>query len=193
LLDALWKLPVLDVGRHRVILSILGELRNERALDRLEEFIWYEGELTPTMPHPHERRSCMFEPSGTEILQSRASEMLSYLATETAARATVRIARDHPKLAVRMAAIDAHLFNHGDSPEVAEELKKTVRATDRPFVGLPRKVRGGDIEQFEKAVFEWYERNPEHRPPPPKLNQNQGNPPNPRSWFKKPEPDRNEV
>jgi hypothetical protein len=181
LLDALWKLPVVDVGRHRVILSILGELRNARALSRLEEFVWFDGELTPSMPHPKDRRPCMFESSGTELLQSRAAEMLSYLATEAAARAAMKIARDHPKLAVRVAAIDAHLFNHGDSPEAAEELRTLVRPADRPFVGLPRKVRGGDVEQFEWAVFEWYARNPEHRPPKPKHVHE--NPPQPRSWF----------
>src|SRR6266851_165345 len=183
LLDALWKLPIKDVGRHRVILSILGELRNERAMSRLEEFVWYEGELTLSVPHTEERRPCMFESSGTELLQSRAAEMLSYLASEAAAKATMRIARDHAKLAVRVAAIDAHLFNHGDSREAAEELRKIVRGSDRPLVGLPRKVRGADVEDFERAVFEWYERNPEHRPPKPK--QNHDYPPQPRSWFKK--------
>ena len=127
----------MDVGRHRVILSTLGELRNERALRRLEEFIWYEGELTPRGPQPQERRACMFESSGTKLLQSRAAEMLSYLATEAAAKATIRVARDHPKLAVRAAAIDSHLFNHGDSPEVADQLRIVVRSSDRPLVGLP--------------------------------------------------------
>lgn len=183
LLDELWKLPVMDVSRHGVILSILGELRNERAQDSLEKFIWYERELTTSAPHSEDRRPCMFESSGTELLQSRAVEMLSYLATKGAAKATLKIARSHPKLAVRAAAIDSHMFNHGDSREVAVELRKVVRASDRALVGLPRKVRGGDVKEFERAVFDWYERNPEHRPPRPKHNQDY--PPRPRSWFKK--------
>lgn len=192
LLDELWKLPVMDVGRHGVILSILGELRNERALERLEKFVWYEGELTPTAPHAENRRPCMFELNGTELLQARATEMLAYLATEAAAKATLQIACDHPKQVVRAAAIDSHMFNHGDSREVAEELREIVRASDRALVGLPRKVRGGDIEEFERAVFDWYERNPEHRPPIPKHNHNF--PPQPRSWFKKQnDNDRDEV
>jgi hypothetical protein len=182
LLDELWKLPIVDIARHRVILSILGELRDERALTRLEEFVWYEGEFTDAPAHSDELRSCMFETDSKDLLQSRATEMLSYLATDEAARATVRIARDHPLPAVRAAAIDAHLFNHEDSREVADELRNIVRASDRPLVGLPRKVRDGDVEAFERAVFEWYERNPKHRPPKPR--QSHDYPPEPRSWFK---------
>ena len=181
LLDALWRLPVMDVGRHRIILSILGELKHEKALKRLEEFVWFQGELTPPPPHSEPRKACMFEPFGTEILQSRAAEMLSYLGTAAASEATIKVARDHPKIVVRAAAIDAHLFNHGDSRETADQLRKIVRASDRHLVGLPRKVRDGDLEQFERSVFEWYEANPEHRPPKPR--QDLDFPPQPRSWF----------
>ena len=184
LLETLWKLPVLDVGRHRILLSILGELRSDRAVASLEKFIWHERELTPVLPHTGQPSPCMFESSGTELLQARAAEMLSYIASDSSAKAVLRIIRDHPKLLVRISAIDAHLFNHDDSHEVAEELRKLVRSSDRHCVGLPRKVRGGDVEQFERAVFAWYESNPEHRPPRPKQNLEAGNPPQPRSWFK---------
>lgn len=181
LLDELWVLPVVDIGRHRVILSILGELRDERALDRLEKFVWHEGEFTSEQPHVDENRSCMFETDSKDMLQARAAEMLSYLGTDEAAKATVRIAREHPILAVRAAAIDAHLFNHDDAREVADELRNLVRLSDRALVGLPRKIRNTDAEAFERAVLEWYERNPKHRPPKPRHNGD--SPPSARSWV----------
>ena len=184
LLDALWKLPVVDAGRHRIILSILGEMKDERAVERLSDFVWHDGELTPTVTSNGRPRPCMFEVDGTELLQSRAAEMLSYIGTQAAKTTILKVAQSHPKLTVRMAAIDAHLYNHGDSREAADELRRLVRASDRPLVGLPRKVRGVDAEAFEQAVLEWYEQNREHRPPAPKQNPEPGHDPEPRSWLK---------
>src|SRR5436305_2100634 len=110
----------------------------------------------------------------------RSTEMLSHLGTDDAAAATLDIAARHPLAVVRAAAIDAHMFNAGDSPEAAAQLIKCLQPHDHWRVGLPRLTRDMDPKKFEKAVLAFYEKYPEERPPIPKRHSPPG--PEPRSW-----------
>ena len=107
----------------------------------------------------------MFEVHPAEILQARAVEMLAYIATDEARDATIRVIQDHPFAAVRAAAIDAHLYNQGDSAEEAERLRGMVRSEDVAFVGMPRFTAAVPREEFLDAVGEFYERHPERIAP----------------------------
>jgi hypothetical protein len=159
----LWRLPVDDVPRHMVLLATIGELRDPRLRELLSDFVWYS-------PLVHERLQerpdgCSFEARPDEMLQARAAEMLSYLTTDESDRDTLRVALEHPSMSVRAAAIDAHLYNHGDDEDEIERLRSTVRSEDAPLVGVPRFTRDGDPEEFERAVEDYYRRNPEQRAP----------------------------
>ncbi|MEU4083987.1 hypothetical protein [Streptomyces aureus] len=182
---ALEEQPVRDLGRHLVLLSTIGELGDARAVPRLEAFVWSPTQL---LPSPEEAggesaddgRSVL---NAQTVLQARAAEMLSYLATEEADRATLRIAADHPERAVRAAAIDAHLFNHGDTAEALEEVLPVVRAEDVKLVGLPRLTVDMDTAEFDRRVTAFYERYPDERPPLPHRVPDSGpdqEPPSPR-------------
>lgn len=160
---ALWRLPITDVSRHMVLLATVGELRDARLVEALSDFVWY----APLVDERLNERpdGCSFEVRADEMLQARAAEMLSYLATEEADRNALRVALEHPSVSVRAAAIDAHLYNHGDSIEEIERLRSAVRSEDAALVGVPRFTRDGDTEEFERAVEEYYRRNPEQLPP----------------------------
>lgn len=160
LIAELWSLPVTDVGRHHVLLSTLGELRDGRTVPDLARFVWH---MDLVARPSADQEGCGFEAHPAEVLQARAAEMLSYLATEEAVDETLRIVAEHPRAGVRAAAIDAHLFNHDDSAEEMVRLRGRVRAEDVPFVGVPRFTRDSDPQQFERAVLEFYERHPEQR------------------------------
>ncbi len=177
----LWRLPVRDVSRHGLLLSTIGELRDPRAASVLIKFIWYDGEIAPGDDRKRFLHSCSFEADGSEVLRARATEMLSYLSSSEAAEATLEIVARHPSDFVRAAAIDAHMFNAGDSPEAAEQLHKTVREEDRWRVGLPRLTRDVDPEEFERAVLAFYEQYPQERPPAPEQHPQPG--PETRSWY----------
>ncbi|MBD0712317.1 MULTISPECIES: hypothetical protein [unclassified Streptomyces] len=164
LFRALEEQPVPDVGRHLMLLSTIGELGDASAAPRLESFVWSRAKLFPRANEAEGEDSLL---NFDALLQARAAEMLSYLDTEEAARATLRIAADHPERAVRAAAIDAHLFNHGDSAEAVQEVMAVVRPEDRQLVGLTRLKGDMDPAEFERRVNAFYERYPEERPPVP--------------------------
>ena len=177
LLAALGELPVRDVGRHRVLLSTIGELRDPRALESLTRFIWHATIVGPQRGGI----GCGFEASLGESLQARAVEMLSYLRTSEADEETLRVATDHPSPGVRSAAIDAHLYNHGDDPAEASRLRERVRDTDSPLIGLPRFTRATTRADFERAVEAYFEQYPSQRAPRPDLPSIDGPAPRPRA------------
>jgi hypothetical protein len=177
LLEAVMDLPVRDVGRHRVLLSTLGELGDPRAVEPLATFIWHATIVVPQQGGD----GCRFEASLGESLQARAVEMLSYLRTTEADEATLRVAAEHPSPGVRAAAIDAHLYNHDDDPAEASRMREHVRDADVPLVGLPRFTRNSTREDFERAVDAYYERYPTQRAPRPNLPSIDGPAPQPRT------------
>jgi hypothetical protein len=165
LLQELWKFPVNDAGRHGLLLSTIGELRDGRSAQALAEFIWHPDERIAPVAYVQENDGCVFGVSTAELLKARAAEMLAYLNTEEAVEATLRIAAEHPAASVRAAAVDAHLFNHDDAPEEMDRLRSRVRVEDVPLVGLPRFTSDTDREDFEREIREFYERHPEHIAP----------------------------
>ncbi len=166
LLEELWKLPVRDEARHYLLLSTIGELRDGRAATELVRFIWEPDERISSVGHEVVEDGCGFGPSTAELLKARAVEMLAHLTTSEAVEETLRVAADHPTAAVRAAAIDAHLFNHDDSPEEMERVRGRVRADDAPIVGLPRFTRQVNPREFDRAIADFYSRHPERRAQP---------------------------
>jgi hypothetical protein len=160
--------PVTDVSRHLMILSILGELKDPAAIGTLREFIWSDRPLVP--PQPVEggsgRRTSYFNHDGA--LKARAAEMLSFIGTREADDATLEIAGKHSGAEVRIAAIDAYLFNHSDSAEAKEELITRVRPEERKLVGLPRFKQGMNRAEFDRRVVDFYRLYPEEMPQPQK-------------------------
>ncbi|KRC63020.1 hypothetical protein ASE14_04320 [Agromyces sp. Root81] len=161
--EELWKLPVEDVSRHMVLLSIIGELRDPALEDALEAFVWHERLVDEKVDD--EPEACTFEARPAEMLQARAAEMLSYLRTESSDNATLRIATEHPSRAVRASAIDAHLFNHDDSLHEIDRLNSIVKAEDVGLVGVARFTRGSDREDFDRAIAEYFDRHPDQAAP----------------------------
>ncbi|MFI0738828.1 hypothetical protein ACH4PU_12200 [Streptomyces sp. NPDC021100] len=171
LFAALDERPVPDFGRHLVLLATIGALRDARALPRLEAFVWSE---EPMFPPPNQAGGDATSTGDAKsllnfrmALQARAAEMLSYLATDEARRATLRIAADHPERPVRAAAIDAHLYNQGDTAEAVREVLSVVRPEDAKLVGLPRLTAGMSAAEFDRRVNAFYDQYPEERPPLP--------------------------
>jgi hypothetical protein len=186
LIAELGERPIKDVGLYLLLLSTIGELRDARTENALVSLIWEKEHLfehpepSTAIRHNHEgscdERSVLnFE----AVVQSRAAEMLSYLATPTATRATLEVASKHPSTAVRLAAIDAHLFNHADSCEAADELRQVVRPDDVKMIGLPRFSRNMDAPEFDARVAAFYGRYPDETPSPVK---NDANAPTSRTW-----------
>lgn len=191
LMEALDQRPIKDVGLYLLLLSTVGELRDPRTERALISLIWEREHLFEhSEPKPPERddhegscdeRSVL---SFESVVQSRAAEMLSYLGTATAKRATLEVAGKHHSSAVRFAAIDAHLYNHEDSPETADQLRQVVRPEDVKMVGLPRFSKDMDTSEFDARVAAFYGRYPEDAPGAVKIVANS---PTSRTWCPKSE------
>jgi hypothetical protein len=163
----LLKFPVTDYGRHLMILSTLGEIRSPRAIGSLKQFIWYDKEMFAGDATGASTgvKTSYFSP--TRALQSRAVEMLAYIHNEEALAATLEVAAKHPGEEVRIAAINAYLFNQGDSEKAKAELSQHLREGDRKFIGLPRRTSDMNLREFEENVRAYYEKYPIERPPSP--------------------------
>jgi hypothetical protein len=159
--------PVVNVERHLMLLSTLGETRNPQAINALSQFIWNKQLLAPP-PNPNTGQrhgSTVF--NHDVALRARAAEMLAYIGTEEAKAATLEVAAKHPNLEVRLAAIDAYLFNNNDSTEAKEKLSGVVQESERKLIGLPRWKKGMDRADFDRRLLEFYTQHPEERPASP--------------------------
>ena len=157
-------LPCADSSRHLLLMSTIGELGQESSAAALERFTWLSDEaIHQSTANPAE--SCDFTTSG--LLQSRAVEMMVWVLKGQDDAAVLRVIRDHPLRSVRMAAIDAYLFQHGDTPEAVKTLRDLVSPEDRPMVGLPRFGAHTDPETFERLAAEYEAANRPSTPPVP--------------------------
>ncbi len=163
----LFEIPVQDIGRHLMILSILGETKNERAIDPLTRFVWHKNALVtlPTEELGPGVHTSFFNYDGG--LRARAAEMLSYIGTRLAMQATRDVVQRHPSQEVRIAAIDAYLFQLHDSDDAKSELQRITQPDERKMIGLPRRTRDMDVKEFDARLNAFYERYPEERPPVP--------------------------
>jgi hypothetical protein len=159
--------PVMDLGRHLMLLATLGQMRNPRAIDPLIQFVSYPGPMFPPLPEAAQKESTFVSVLDYRaVLQARAAEMLAYIGGRGLA-ATLDIAGTHPTREVRLAAIDAYLFNENDSEAARAALRRVVPAADAKLIGLPRRTRGMDGKTFDARVRAFYEQHPEEIPPVP--------------------------
>jgi hypothetical protein len=152
--EAILTLPCADTGRHNVLLSIIGELSEPSSVDVLQRFAWLSeaevyGEITSGSAAYD---GCDFRPTG--MLQARAAEMLAWILKTEREDLLMSIIADHPLQSVRLAAIDAYLFNRDDDSNAATRLRDRTRAEDGWAVGLPRRFRGMDLEDFDRLATE---------------------------------------
>jgi hypothetical protein len=160
-------LPVKDIDRHLMILATLGEMRNPRAIKPLMQFIWSDRPLVVEPRPDHDSRvdTSYFNHSGA--LQARAVEMLAYIGTTDASTATLDVVARHVGTEVRVAAIDAYLFNNEDSPEAKAALAKIVRPDEAKLIGIPRWTAHMDAREFDTRIAAFYQQYPEEQPPAP--------------------------
>ncbi len=148
------ELPVVDTGRHLMLLAVLGELRAPASADTLERFVWLSDE--DVFGAQAARGPCDFSPAGG--LQSRAAEMLVWVLGTGGEDRVLQIIREHPSTSVRVAAIDAWLYQRDDTADALATLSDLVSPEDVWAVGLPRWTADGDPVSFQQRVTTHAER-----------------------------------
>jgi hypothetical protein len=143
------QLPAEAIEQRLVVLGILGEMKRSDAVAQLREVIW--APLPPADSQPER----LTERDLEEMIQVKAVQGLAYLATPQADAAVREVIERHEALHVRVSAIDAYMWNHGDSPETAAELYRLLPADLHPYVERPRFHRGMDREEFTRRLRAW--------------------------------------
>jgi len=155
-------------GRQLIYLSILGEMQNERALGPLQSYLnsrdclVYE-EVVAVRAAPNGPKTSMFD--GCTGLKARAVSMISHLNSRAATAVALNAINEHPSRTVRMNAIDAYLYNNGDSPEAIATAKQRAKPDEVKFVGLPRLSPDTSRQDFEARLTSFYTEHPEEQPP----------------------------
>ena len=146
------QLPAEGIERRLMVLGILGEMKRPDAVAQLREVVW--APLPPADSHPEK----LTERDLEEMIQAKAVQGLAYLATPQADAAVREVIKNHEALHVRVSAIDAYMWNHGDSPETAAELYRLLPADLHRYVERPRFHRGVDREEFTRRLRAWQEK-----------------------------------
>ncbi len=157
------QLPAEAFEQRLVVLGILGEMKRSDALAQLREVVW--APLPPAGGQADKLTARDLE----EMVQVKAVQGLAFLATPEADAEVREVIARHEALHVRVSAIDAYMWNHGDRPETAAELYKLLPAELHPYVERPRFQSGQNAEEFTRKLRAWQEKwghQTQTQPPP---------------------------
>jgi hypothetical protein len=146
------QLPAEAIERRLMVLGMLGEMKRSDAMAQLREVVW--APLPPAKPQAER----LTERDLEEMVQVKAVQGLAYLATPQADAAVREVIEKHEALHVRVSAIDAYMWNHGDSPKTAAELYRLLPADLHLYVERPRFHRGMGREEFTRRLRVWQEK-----------------------------------
>lgn len=158
-----------DHSRALVALGLLGEMKSAAGEKCFVQFL--------AMPLPTQGTVVegeILEQTALATLQAKAVDGLAYLGTPSAQEEVLRIVRTHPSRIVRAEAINAYLWNHGDSAEAKAALRKVVRKDEEIFVDRVRFNSGEKAETFNRKLEEFLKAHPEAIPPAPQKSKEGG-------------------
>jgi len=143
------ELPAEAIEQRLVVLGILGEMKRPDAVAQLREVIW------APLPPADSQAELLTERDFEEMVQAKAVQGLAYLETPQADAAVREVIERHEALHVRVSAIDAYMWNHGDSPKTAAELYRLLPAEMHLYVERPRFHSGMDRQEFNRRLRAW--------------------------------------
>jgi hypothetical protein len=157
-------------GRQLIYLSILGEMKNERALGPLQNYL--NSRDCPVFEERAVIRRVSTAPQTSQTskfdacagLKAAAVNMIAYINTTASSAMVLAAVSQHPSRTVRLSAINAYLYNNGDSPEAIATARRQVRREEAKFVGLPRLSQHTDLKEFQSRLSRFYMEHPEERP-----------------------------
>jgi hypothetical protein len=151
-----------DHSRALVTLGLLGEMKGAAGEACFREFL--------AMPLPTQGTVVdgeIIERRALASLQAKAVDGLAYMRTPQAEEEVLRLAREHPSRIVRAEAINAYLWNHGDSEEAKQALRQRVRQDEEIFVDRVRWNTGEKAESFNRKLEVFLKAHPEAIAPAP--------------------------
>jgi hypothetical protein len=145
-------LPAEAFEKRLMVIGILGEMRRPDSASQLREVVW------APLPPAESTAEKLSQRDLEEMIQVKAVQGLAYLATPAADQAVLEVIANHEALHVRASAIDAYMWNHGDSRQTADQLYRLLPAELHPYVERPRFHRDMDPAEFTRRLAAWRER-----------------------------------
>jgi hypothetical protein len=153
------QLPPEAFEQRLFTIGLVGELKRPDAMPFLHEVIWTR------LPAKERAVELLSRRELEEMIQAKAVQGLAYLATAEADAAVKDVMLQHEATHVREAAIDAYMWNHGDSAEAATQLYGMLPKALHPFVERPRFHAGMDPKEFNERVKAWQQKWGSRGPP----------------------------
>ncbi len=132
-------------------IGFVGELKQQEAMPFLSELVWERLPAKEANGHS----DLLSERELEEMIQAKAVQGLAYLGIPEADAAVQEVMIEHESLHVRETAVDAYMWNHGDSPETAKELYSLLPKDMHPLIERPRFQAGMDPEVFTARLTAW--------------------------------------
>jgi hypothetical protein len=151
-----------DHPRALLALAVLGETRSPLAQRFFTEFA--------RRPLPKEGTVIegeIMEQTRAAQLQGKAVDGLAFINDASANKAVMEIIANHPSGIVRAEAINAYLWNHGDSAEARRALSQVVRRDEAILLDRVRRVTGETADTFNAKLDAFLKQHPEVIPPRP--------------------------
>lgn len=158
------KAEVTDGTKAMVAYALLGELRSDKGLRCLRSVVVRKAPVGG--PVETESGKPMAELS-FEQLQAKAVEGMAYHGTAESDAMVLDVIAKHPSRAVRAAAIDAWLWNHGDGPDARVPLLQVVSASDAVLLDRVRREEGESAKSFDTKLATFLALHPELVAPDP--------------------------
>lgn len=156
IIDALIKiyqsLPKKAYQDRSILLGIIGEMKRDDAFPFLREVIWnplpeYQIWTDGTSPYEEE-----------EMIAVKAVQCLAYLNNAHCRQELMEIMLSHQSSHVKIMAVDAFMWNQGDSEEAAAALYQTLPPQMHKYVEMPRFAHNMDADQFREKLERWTSR-----------------------------------
>jgi hypothetical protein len=161
-IDEVERAATTNHSRALLAISILGEMKSAAAEPFLREFA--------NRPLPKEGTVIegeIIEATRQAQLQGKAADGLAYLRSQSGDSAVMELIARHPSKIVRAEAINAWLWNHGDSAEARRQLYEVVQQGERILLDRVRRVTGEGAESFNAKLAVFLKTHPELIPPAP--------------------------
>lgn len=149
-----------DLGTSLITLGIIGEMKNPQATESLYGITQQKSPARVRIIDESLSQRDMLD-----MLKSKAVQGLAYMQTAQADTLVLRVIQQDSSRSVRATAIEAFLFNHGDSPEAKAQLRPYVKPEDTPFLDRVRKTTSVTAEEFDAGIERFYALHPEQVPP----------------------------
>ena len=148
-------LPQNKWNERFLLIQLIGEMRLRQAYEFFKMEIW------KTLPdRPSTQIDCMHVSlrDEEEKILVKAVDGLAYYRYEQSNEDLERIMTDHESYSVRIEAINAFMWNNGDSQESAKILYTVLPSEFHPYVERPRFRRGMNNQKFFENTINWIEK-----------------------------------